>query len=187
MLYLIAIIASCPYYFLGKKKHRAKRILLYSKLMEISLRNRAKAVGRTIMLRGKNKVTKTTIIGNECILNGISVYGGGDCILADHVIIGQNTVIHTQNHDYDTGNKIPFGSGWTYKTVKIDEGVWIASNVIILPGTHIGEGAIIQAGSVVHGEIPPFAIAGGNPCKAFSQRNKERYLKLKSEGLWQTW
>jgi acetyltransferase-like isoleucine patch superfamily enzyme len=107
--------------------------------------------------------------------------------LADHVVIGQNTVIHTQNHDYDTGNKIPFGSGWSLKPVCIDEGVWIASSVIILPGTHIGEGAIIQAGSVVHGEIPPFAIAGGNPCRPFSQRNKERYLQLKDKGLWQTW
>ena len=47
--------------------------------------------------------------------------------------------------------------------------------MILLPGTTIGDGAIIQAGSVVHGEIPPLAIAGGNPAKVFAWRDKEKY------------
>lgn len=186
MLKLLSKLLTCPLYLLGKQQ-KLKRILLYSRLSEISLRKRAKSVGKNIMLRGENKVTKYTSVGENCILNGVTVYGAGECILADHVVIGQNTVIHTQNHDYDTGSKIPFGDGWTLKPVQIEEGAWIASSVIILPGTHIGEGAIIQAGSVVHGEIPPFAIAGGNPCRPFSQRNKERYLQLKEKGLWQTY
>ena len=45
----------------------------------------------------------------------------------------------------------------------------------------IGEGAIIQGGAVVHGEIPPLAIAGGNPAKVFKYRNKEHYEQLKKE------
>ena len=187
MIRIISRMLAFPFYLIGKHQQRKRRILFYSRLSEISLRKRAKTVGRNIMLRGKNNVTKYTSIGEGCILNGVTVFGSGACKLADHVVIGQNTVIHTQNHDYDTGNKIPFGSGWSLKPVCIDEGVWIASSVIILPGTHIGEGAIIQAGSVVHGEIPPFAIAGGNPCRPFSQRNKERYLQFKDKGLWQTW
>ena len=53
---------------------------------------------------------------------------------------------------------------------------------MILPGTKIGEGAIIQGGSVVHGEIPPYAIAGGNPAKVFKYRDIEHFKKLKAEG-----
>lgn len=53
-----------------------------------------------------------------------------------------------------------------------------------IPGTKIGEGAIIQAGSVVHGEIPPCAIAGDNPAKVFAWRDKEHYEKLKSQGAY---
>ena len=60
--------------------------------------------------------------------------------------------------------------------------MWIGTNVIILPGTHIGEGAIIQAGAVVHGEIPPMAIAGGNPAKVFAWRDREHYEELKAKG-----
>ena len=55
-------------------------------------------------------------------------------------------------------------------------------NVLILPGTHIGEGAIIQAGSVVHGYIPALAIAGGNPAKVFSWRDRKHYEVLKKSG-----
>lgn len=187
MVRLISKICALFFFFLGKQKKKCLRVIIYSKLSEFFIRRRAKSVGKMIMLRGENKITKNTIIGEGCILNGVIIYGQGECMLSDHVIIGQNTIIHTQNHDYDTGDKIPFGGGWKIKPVKIESGVWIASSVIILPGAHIEEGAIIQAGSVVHGRIPPFSIAGGNPCRVFSHRDKEHFLKLKSKGLWQTW
>ena len=48
-------------------------------------------------------------------------------------------------------------------------------------GVTIGDGAIIQAGSVVCKDIPPYAIAGGHPAEAFKYRNIERYEKLKKE------
>ena len=35
----------------------------------------------------------------------------------------------------------------------------------MLRGTVIGEGAEIEAGSVVSGEIPPFTVAGGVPAR----------------------
>ncbi|GHV46300.1 hypothetical protein FACS1894204_07620 [Synergistales bacterium] len=47
---------------------------------------------------------------------------------------------------------------------------------------YIGEGAIIQAGSVVVSDIPPYAIAGGAPAKVFKYRNREHFERLKAEG-----
>lgn len=49
----------------------------------------------------------------------------------------------------------------------------------ILGGVTIGEGAIIQAGSVVIFDIPSLAIAGGNPAKPFKYRDKKEYENLK--------
>lgn len=63
----------------------------------------------------------------------------------------------------------------------IKDCVWLGNNVIILGGVTIGEGAIIQAGSVVCKDIPDFAIAGGHPAKAFKFRDKEHYLELKEK------
>ena len=54
--------------------------------------------------------------------------------------------------------------------------------VIVLGGVTIGEGAIIQAGSVVVNDIPKYAIAGGHPAKVFAARDIAHYEELKALG-----
>ena len=49
--------------------------------------------------------------------------------------------------------------------VIIGNHVWIGNNSIILKGVHIGEGAIIAAGSVVTHDVAPNTLAGGVPAK----------------------
>lgn len=63
----------------------------------------------------------------------------------------------------------------------IEDNVWLGQNVTILQGVKIGEGAIIQAGSVVVSDIPACSIAGGHPAKVFKMRNEQHYYDLKSE------
>ena len=43
-------------------------------------------------------------------------------------------------------------------------------NVTVLPGVHIGDGAIIGANSVVASDIPPYTVAAGNPCRVVRSR-----------------
>ncbi|WP_407461931.1 acyltransferase, partial [Methanobrevibacter sp.] len=68
------------------------------------------------------------------------------------------------------------------KDVVIEDNVWLGNRVIVLPGVRIGEGAIIQAGSVVVKDIPKCAIAGGHPANVFSLRDADHYEELKKEG-----
>lgn len=49
--------------------------------------------------------------------------------------------------------------------VIVEDEVWIGANVILLPGTKIGRGSTIGAGSVVRGKVPPYSIVTGNPAK----------------------
>lgn len=115
-------------------------------------------------------------------MNGIVIEGNGHVKIGNHFHSGNELLIITQNHDYDNGSAIPYAKGeHIYKDVEIGDFVWLGSRVMILPGTKIGEGAIIQGGSVVHGEIPPYAIAGGNPAKVFKYRDIEHFKKLKAE------
>lgn len=44
--------------------------------------------------------------------------------------------------------------------IVVDDDVWIGARTIILSGVHIGQGAIIGAGSVVAKDVPPYAIFG---------------------------
>lgn len=93
---------------------------------------------------------------------------------------GMNITIITSNHNYE-GNKIPYDSTYVSKKVTIEDFVWIGHQVIILPGVTIGEGAIIGAGAVVSKDIPPLAIAAGNPIKIIKYRDSDHYYQLKKE------
>lgn len=50
-------------------------------------------------------------------------------------------------------------------TVLVEEDVWLASNVTLLPGVKVGRGAIVGAGAVCRSSVPPYSIVIGNPAK----------------------
>lgn len=145
------------------------------------IKRKVKYLGSNLTINDCNHVTVNTSIGNYSTFNGLKVHGSGSCIIGNFVQIGTECLIITSNHNFDTGKLIPYDETNINKEVTIDDFVWIGSRVTILPNTHIGEGAIIQAGSVVHGEIPKYAIAGGNPAKVFKYRDIEHFEKLKAE------
>jgi len=49
--------------------------------------------------------------------------------------------------------------------VIIEDNVWIGEKASIMPGVHIGKGAIIGANAVVTKDVPAYAVVGGNPAK----------------------
>lgn len=49
--------------------------------------------------------------------------------------------------------------------VVIEDNVWIGEKSSIMPGVHIGKGAIIAANSVVTHDIPSYCVAAGIPAK----------------------
>jgi acetyltransferase-like isoleucine patch superfamily enzyme len=51
-------------------------------------------------------------------------------------------------------------------------GAWadIGVNAVILPGVTVGKGAIVGAGAVVTGDVPPFAIVAGVPARVIRYR-----------------
>ena len=62
--------------------------------------------------------------------------------------------------------------------------VWIGQNTVILPGVHIGDGAIIGANSVVGSDIPPYTIALGNPTRLLRKRFDDELIDLLLQLKW---
>lgn len=112
----------------------------------------------------------------------ISCLGGVK--IGEYFHCGQNLMIHTNNHDYDHGDRIPYGKKQIIEEVVIKDFVWCGANVIILPGVTIGEGCIIGAGSVVTHDIPNYAVAAGNPAKVLKYRDVDHFLRLKREMMY---
>jgi acetyltransferase-like isoleucine patch superfamily enzyme len=84
--------------------------------------------------------------------------------------VGPGLTVITFNHKYKISGQRPEASGWGElepNDVIVNEDVWIGANVTLCPGTIIGRGCIIAAGSVcVKNNIyPPYSIIGGNPAK----------------------
>lgn len=133
-----------------------------------------------LYVNGPSTVTQKTSLGKNVNFNGMEIGGCGVVKIGDNFHSGKACSIITQNHNYE-GSKIPYDSTYICKDVTIEDNVWLGNQVIILGGVTIGEGAIIQAGSVVVKNIPKYAIAGGSPAMVFSQRNSAHYEELKKE------
>ena len=62
--------------------------------------------------------------------------------------------------------------------IMVGNDVWIGRESVILPGVHIGDGAIIAARSVVAKDVPAYTVAGGNPVRVLKQRFPEDLVQL---------
>jgi len=47
---------------------------------------------------------------------------------------------------------------------------WIGHGAQVLPGRHIGTGAVVGAGAIVTKDVPDYAIVAGNPAKLIKMR-----------------
>lgn len=121
-------------------------------------------------------------VGHNCGFNGMTINGRGEVKVGNYFHSGTNVKIMLGSHDYEYGDKIPYGTHYTEKNVVIDDFVWLGSDVTISGNVHIGEGAIVAIRSVVVKDVPPYAIVGGNPAKIIKYRNIEQFKKLKEEG-----
>lgn len=115
---------------------------------------------------------KYLVIGNDVTISSYSVItAGGGLEIKDNVMIGYGCKILSQNHKIPKDKKeLIRNSGHELKKVYIKEGAWLASNVIVLPGVTIGEGAVIGAGSVVTKNVSSYTINVGVPCKTINNR-----------------
>ena len=83
--------------------------------------------------------------------------------IGHHVLVGPNVQIYAATHPMEW--KIRSSGKEFGKPVTIGSHVWIGGGAIICPGVHIGNGAVIGAGSVVTRDIPDNVFAAGNPCR----------------------
>jgi len=114
-------------------------------------------------------------VGNNCAINARVLLDGrgGKLTIGNNVDIAQETNIWTLEHDVHSDTHKDKGGN-----VVIEDYVWIASRVTILPGVRIGRGAVVATGAVVTKDVPPMAIVGGIPAKVIGQRKSSLSYNL---------
>jgi maltose O-acetyltransferase len=85
--------------------------------------------------------------------------------IGDKCLIGANCeIIDSDFHGLKVDDRSFSRVEWS-RPVSIENNVFLGSNVKIMKGVTIGEGAVIANSSVVTKDIPPQSIAGGNPAR----------------------
>lgn len=127
----------------------------------------------------------------------------------DRLIIGRfcaiakgiEFVMNGANHRMNSVTTYPFNimaHGWEKATPKLADlpfkgdtvvgnDVWIGQNVTVMPGVHMGDGAIIAANSVVTKDVPAYHIAGGNPCRVIKKRFEDGLIEYLLALKWWDW
>ena len=165
------------------QKHNTKKKWyqkLRRKFFSFLVKRKAGMVGDNLSVNHYSKVTKHTFLGEHVSFNGMKITGKGNVRIGKYFHSGEECIMITDTHNYE-GDRIPYDDTDIVRDIQIDDFVWIGTRVTILGGVHIGEGAIIQAGSVVVKDVPAYAIAGGAPAQVFKHRDIEHFKKLKDE------
>jgi acetyltransferase-like isoleucine patch superfamily enzyme len=133
-------------------------------------------VGRDVSIaRGvRLSVRRRLSIGDRTIVNArVLLDARGGLRIGEDTNISPGVRLYTADHD----PRSPEFAG-RERAVAVGRRSWIASHAIVLPGTSIGEGAVVAAGAVVHGDVAPWTIVAGNPAQPVAERPRDSQQRL---------
>jgi acetyltransferase-like isoleucine patch superfamily enzyme len=108
-------------------------------------------------------------IGDHCdIAHDASFVVGREIRLGSHVQIGRSVSFRdASGHHADPTLRLAGAppDPADVKPIIVHDNVWIGTQVMVMPGTEIGEGSIVAANSVVSGQVAPYTIVAGNPAR----------------------
>ena len=108
-------------------------------------------------------------IGEFCnICNNAFLDGRRGLVIGNRVATGAEIMIYTLQHDIHSPGFAVVGA-----PVLIEDYVYLGPRAIVLPGVHIGEGAVVAAGAVVTNDVPPYTVVGGVPARIIGERPRD--------------
>lgn len=104
----------------------------------------------------------------------VLIEGGAKVSIGDRVFLGPGTKVLSSTYKLNgffSIEHLPEGCGEIdYGDIIIGDDAYIGANCSIMPGSTIGEGAVVGANALVKGNLEPWTIYVGTPCKAIGKR-----------------
>ncbi len=140
-------------------------------LRAVSARGFIAACGVDVEIAENVTLSSKTHVGSHVTINENSRLQ--DCTIGDYTLIGPECYAIVRNHRYrDLTTPIALQGYDDEAPPHIGRDVWIGARVTLLPGVHIGDGAIVAAGAVVSKDVPKYAIVGGVPARIIGDRRE---------------
>jgi acetyltransferase-like isoleucine patch superfamily enzyme len=119
-----------------------------------------------------------------------SIAAGVKIVLVNHVTEGVSTYpfrnVNWVNKAF-MPIQIPDVHAKSKGPVRIGSDVWLGNSAIILPGVSIGDGAVVGAQAVVSKDVPPYAVAVGNPAQVVKYRFDSDQIRALLQICWWDW
>lgn len=150
-----------------------RTIALNNRLNHVGEINKVRAILREIIGAEVDETTtlfppfytnfgRFTQLGKHVFINhACSFLDMGGIMLEDHVLIGPQVKLVTENHPLNPEER----KALICKPIVIKRNVWIGAGATILPGVTVGENAVVAAGAVVSKDVPANTVVGGIPAK----------------------
>ena len=112
------------------------------------------------------EIQKNATVGKNCKISSHTFICEG-VIIEDDVFIGHGVVFINDTFPRATNpaGKLKTEADWKVEPTLVKKGASVGSGATILANVTIGENAIIGAGALVTNDVPPNAIAAGNPAR----------------------
>ena len=118
--------------------------------------------GRNVEIHGESHLS---VGENVSIHSGCYIIASGAVSIGDNVSIAHNSSIVSVNHGWaDASTPIKYNDVLLSKVI-VEDDVWIASGVRIMPGVVIGSRSIVASGAVVTKDVPSGVVVGGVPAR----------------------
>jgi len=138
---------------------------------------------------GKNTSVwrNTEVLGIEGLRIGNNTCIGWHCqidaraglTIGDNVTVASHTLMIAGGHDLNAPEFWAVGAA-----IRIDDYAWITTRCILLAGTHIGEGAVVAANTVVNNKhVEPYTIVAGEGAKVVGTRVRGLNYNVGGKGL----
>jgi acetyltransferase-like isoleucine patch superfamily enzyme len=103
-----------------------------------------------------------TAIVNNALFN----VSGGTITIGEYAFFGHDVAVLTGTHDIEQfGRARQLAFPRSGRDVVIEEGVWLASHVLVLGPVTIGKHAVVAGGSLVREDVAPYTVVAGRPAK----------------------
>ena len=114
-------------------------------------------------------------IGDHVVVNRrVYLDGRIGVRIGNNVSISPEVYIVSLDHDPNDPSFSTRGA-----EVTIEDDVWIGARAMLMPGVHIGKGAVVAAGAVVTKDVEPYQIVGGVPARPSGERSHDLRYKLR--------
>ena len=156
----------------------------YQTVRNDRLRRRLNAAAPdTLSLAGAVHITcpENCTVGRGVAIHDAEWNARGGITIGNYVHFGARVTILTASHNYE-GDEVPYDATFVVKPVIIEDNVWIGCDVVIAPGTHLEEGAVIAMGAVISGHVPKGAIVGSQKWRILKHRDMDKYEAIKAAG-----